>query len=98
MKCVRHKFVDLDYSQNVEKQKRDICKMCADYKPGEEWGKHCDAHLICLITGERLGPEAFAKIPKEKRAFATHSLSDTGRKTFNLRLDKLKKNSNRPLW
>lgn len=98
MKCPRNKFTGLDYSEDVEEQKKKICSFCRDFLEDKPWGEHCDAHLICLITGKRLGKEALEKISKSERATTTHSLSDEGQKVFNSRLDKLKKQSKRPLW
>lgn len=99
MKCPRSKFVDLDYSSDVNEQKKEICRVCTDYLgPQAEWGKHCDAHLICLVTGKRLGQEAFNKIPKEERRTVTHSLSEEGRKVHIQKIEDLKKKRNLPLW
>lgn len=99
MKCPRRKFVDLDYSQDVEQQKKDICRACPDYL-GEEkaWGEHCDAFLTCIVTGKKLGAEAFERLPKEGRETATHTVSDEGRQEYIRKLEKLKKQHKRPLW
>lgn len=98
MKCPRQKFVDLDYSEDVEEQKKDICRACPDYQMGKEWGEHCNAFLTCIVTGKKLGAEAFEKLPKDSRQTATHTVSDEGRQEYNSKLEQLKKQRKHPLW
>lgn len=97
MKCPRRKFTDIDYSGDIDAQKKEICKACDEYNE-QEWGRHCDASIKCMITGETLPQEAFEHIPKEARRNVTHSLSDEGRKEFHRRIDELKKKRGRNLW
>jgi len=99
MKCPRKKFTDLNYNEDVIAQKKAICLACPDYL-GEEkvWGEHCGAYLTCLMTGEKLGAEAFEKLPKHTRQSTTHTLSDEGRKQLNKKLTDLQKKTKRPLW
>ena len=98
MKCPRRKFACVDYSKDLEEQQKAICKGCPDFLAEKEWGNHCNASLICLVTGKKLGAEAFEKLPKDKRENATHTLSDEGRKTFIQNLEALKKQRKYPLW
>ena len=99
MKCPRNKFTNLDYSKPLEDQKKDLCKVCSEYKGSQAtWGQHCKASLICLLTGKTLGPEAFDQIPKEHRSHVTHTLSDEGRKEMIKRIESVKKSRRTPLW
>lgn len=99
MKCPRKKFVDLDYSGDIVEQKKAICLACPDYLgEDKEWGKHCGASLTCIMTGKKLGAEAFEKLPKHNRQSVTHTLSEEGRKQLADKLSELKKKNKRPLW
>lgn len=82
MKCPRNKFVGLDYSLDIEKQKQALCLTCNDYTAAP-WGKHCKATLACIKCGAVLSAQYFFSIPKEDRATVTHGICDDCRKILN---------------